>query len=91
MDAALSLQPSNRAIRRGEAFGGTNRDHATLFDPHRADGYRERLPGIRQKTRDFGAKTLLAEFVLARRGNSPRSTDTPGWGNRASSSPSLPR
>ena len=37
-----------------------------MFDPHRDDGYRERLPGIRQKMRVFGEKTLLAEFVLAR-------------------------
>lgn len=42
-----------------------------MFDPHRDDGYRELLPGIRQKTRVFGAKTLLAEFALARGGVLP--------------------
>ena len=37
-----------------------------MFDPQRDSGYRELLPGIRQKTRAFGAKTLMAEFALAR-------------------------
>ncbi|HRD66693.1 MAG TPA: cupin domain-containing protein [Candidatus Competibacter sp.] len=36
-----------------------------MFDPHRDDGYRELLPGIRQKTRVFGKKTLMAQFTLA--------------------------
>ena len=36
-----------------------------MFHPHADTGYRELLPGIRQKTRAFGDLTLLAEFVLA--------------------------
>jgi len=35
-----------------------------MFHPHADAGYRELLPGIRQKTRAFGDLTLLAEFVL---------------------------
>lgn len=37
-----------------------------MFDTQHASGYRELLPGIQQKTRVFGEKTLLAEFVLRR-------------------------
>ena len=36
-----------------------------MFDPQRDSGYRELLPGIRQKTRAFGAKTLMAEFRMS--------------------------
>ncbi len=36
-----------------------------MFDTQQANGYREPLPGIRQKTRVYGDKTLLTEFVLA--------------------------
>ena len=31
-----------------------------MFDPHRENGYYERLPGIRQKTRVFGENILNA-------------------------------
>jgi quercetin dioxygenase-like cupin family protein len=37
-----------------------------MFDRRDDDGYGELLPGIRQKTRVFGEKTPLAEFVLGR-------------------------
>ena len=37
-----------------------------MFDTRQASDYRELLPGIRQKTRVHGEKTLLAEFVLDR-------------------------
>ena len=42
-----------------------------MFDTRQASGYRELLPGIRQKTRVHGEKTLLAEFVLDRGGTLP--------------------
>lgn len=35
-----------------------------MFNPHDDHGYTEPLPGIRQKTRVFGANTLMAEFLL---------------------------
>ncbi len=38
-----------------------------MFNPHDDHGYTELLPGIRQKTRVFGDKTLMAEFLLSRR------------------------
>ncbi len=37
-----------------------------MFNPHDDHGYTELLPGIRQKTRVFGANTLMAEFLLSR-------------------------
>lgn len=37
-----------------------------MFNPRQAGGYRELLPGIQQKTRAFGEKTLMTEFILAR-------------------------
>lgn len=36
-----------------------------MFDAQHAGDYRALLSGIRQKTRVFGEKTLLAEFVLS--------------------------
>ena len=35
-----------------------------MFDFCQESGYTELLPGIRQKTRVFGANTLMAEFLL---------------------------
>lgn len=37
-----------------------------MFDARQKGDYPELLPGIRQRTRVFGEKTLMAEFVLAR-------------------------
>ncbi|MCC8994943.1 MAG: cupin domain-containing protein [Candidatus Contendobacter sp.] len=37
-----------------------------MFNSHADYGYTELLPGIRQKTRVFGANTLMAEFLLSR-------------------------
>jgi len=39
---------------------------AIEFNRHSADGYKEVLSGIRQKTLVFGARTLMTEFVLAK-------------------------
>lgn len=35
-----------------------------MFKNHSSDGYKDALPGIRQKTLVFGEKTLMAEFQL---------------------------
>lgn len=37
-----------------------------MFNSHDDHSYTELLPGIRQKTRVFGANTLMAEFLLSR-------------------------
>ena len=37
-----------------------------MFDERQEGDYPELLPGIRQRTRVFGEKTLMAEFVLGR-------------------------
>jgi quercetin dioxygenase-like cupin family protein len=39
---------------------------AIEFSRHSADGYREVLGGIRQKTLVFGERTLMTEFVLTK-------------------------
>lgn len=36
-----------------------------MFTTHTADGYKDALPGIRQKTLVFGERTLMTEFILA--------------------------
>ena len=42
-----------------------------MFSSHSSDGYDEPLPGIRQKTLVFGARTLMTEFLLEKGGSLP--------------------
>lgn len=37
-----------------------------MFDKHHEDDYTNPLPGIRQKTRVFGDRTLMTEFLLTK-------------------------
>ena len=37
-----------------------------IFGKHSADGYKEPIKGIRQKTLVYGSRTLMTEFVLAK-------------------------
>ena len=43
-----------------------------MFSRHTETGYRESLPGIRQKTLVFGKNTLMAEFRLNKGSQLPR-------------------
>jgi quercetin dioxygenase-like cupin family protein len=43
-----------------------------MFRKHGNEGYRSALPGIEQKTLVYGAKTLLAEFLLKKGHRLPR-------------------
>lgn len=63
---SIGFVTDSPSTKCGVTFGGTSQARAAMFDVHQAGGYRELLPGIRQKTRVFGENTLLAEFVLAR-------------------------
>jgi quercetin dioxygenase-like cupin family protein len=46
----------------------------SMFSHHTETGYRESLPGIRQKTLVFGKNTLMAEFRLHKGSQLPRHT-----------------
>jgi quercetin dioxygenase-like cupin family protein len=45
-----------------------------MFSHYTETGYRESLPGIRQKTLVFGKNTLMAEFRLSKGSQLPRHT-----------------
>jgi quercetin dioxygenase-like cupin family protein len=44
----------------------------SMFSHHAETGYRESLPGIRQKTLVFGKNTLMAEYKLEEGSELPR-------------------
>jgi quercetin dioxygenase-like cupin family protein len=45
-----------------------------MFQKQNGDGYRSPLPGIRQKTLVYGARTLMTEFILTKGHTLPRHT-----------------
>lgn len=42
-----------------------------MFAKHHAEGYRDPLPGIKQKTLVYGERTLMTEFILTKNSTLP--------------------